>query len=106
MQATELRDFAIEQLQDMKAKELVALDVSGMTSLMDTMIICSGTSSRHVSATAEKLIQASKQQGITIFGREADALSQWVLIDLGDVVVHIMQPETRAFYQLEKLWAA
>lgn len=91
-------------LDDMKAREVRVLDVSGITSITDYMVIASGTSRRHVKSIAERLVERAKAEGHTPIGVEGTEASEWVLVDLQDVVVHVMQPEVRDFYKLEKLW--
>ena len=92
-------------LTDMKAVEPMALPVSEMTSLTDYMIIVTGTSSQHVRSMAEELKVTLKSKGIEILGIEGERAGEWVLLDAGDVVVHVMQSQTRAYYELEKLWS-
>jgi ribosome-associated protein len=90
----------------MKAEEIVEIDLSGKTSLADAMIIASGRSQRHVGAIADALMRALKEEGHEISGVEGLPLCDWVLIDAGDLIVHIFRPEIRAFYNLEKMWSA
>jgi len=106
MQAKQLQKLVIDLLEDMKAKEIVALDVSSLTDVMDAMIVCSGTSNRHTRSLAQHVITESKAKGVQPLGVEGEEFGEWVLVDLGDVVVHIMLEETRQFYSLEKLWSA
>ncbi len=91
-------------LEDGKAKDLVVLDVQAMTTVTDYMLICTGTSQRHVKSLAENLALAAKAAGHPP-GIEGLDEGEWVLVDLGAVIVHVMQQQTRAFYQLEKLWS-
>ncbi len=97
--------LAQQALDDGKARDLKTLDVSDKTTVTDHMLICSGTSQRHVKSLAENLVKAVKEAGQRPMGVEGLDEGEWVLVDLGEVVVHVMQPQTRAFYQLEKLWA-
>ena len=104
MQADELKDLAFKVLDDMKGQDITVLDVRGKSSLIDYMVIASGTSNRHVRAMAEDVALKARQAGAPPLGVEDDQSGEWVLVDLGDVVVHVMQPATRDFYNLEKLW--
>lgn len=101
---TNQTEFLVHLLDESQANEINILDVKGYTSVTDVMIICSGRSSRHVKAIAENLIEHSKKQGQIPLGVHGLETGDWVLIDLGDCIVHVMQPETRAFYNLEGLW--
>ncbi|WP_081423912.1 ribosome silencing factor [Celeribacter ethanolicus] len=99
-----LLDFVTNSLDQDKAEDLVSIDLRGKSEVADYMVICSGRSTRQVSAMAEKLSDALKQQ-CGIFSRvEGKDQGDWVLIDAGDVIVHIFRPEVRDFYQLEKMW--
>jgi len=102
----EIKDLVINALEDLKAVDVTVLDVRGKSSVTDFMVIASGTSGRHVKAMANSVVVEAKKAGINPLGVEGEASSEWVLVDLVDVVVHIMLPETREFYQLEKLWEA
>lgn len=105
MQADSLRDLILEALDDQKANDVSTLDVRGIASFTDFMIIASGTSRRHVSALAEHVVDCARKAGVRPLGVEGTEVADWVLIDLGDVIVHVMQPTTRGFYNLEKLWS-
>ncbi len=105
MQAEELRDLVIKTLEDLKARDIKVLDVRGKTSITDIMIIASGTSGRHVKSTAEAVAFQAKLAGVPPIGTEGVQDGEWALVDLNDVVVHVMQPKVRDFYQLERLWS-
>ena len=99
-----LLKIILDNLSDHKAQDIVNLDVRKLTDITDYMVICSATSSRHVQTLTKHLITGVKQQGIRPLGVEEDPAGNWNLIDLEDVIVNIMLPETREFYALEKLW--
>ncbi len=88
----------------MKARDLIVIDVVGKSSVTDTLVICSGNSKRHVVSIADNLIVECKHHGHAPLSVEGKETGEWVLVDLGDVVAHIMQDASRDFYQLEKLW--
>jgi ribosome-associated protein len=100
----DLLKLAIGALEEIKAKDLVEIDVRGKTSVCDFMVIASGTSTRHVKSLADEVVKASKQAGYQPLGVEGEREAEWVLVDLGDVVVHVMLPRVREFYALERLW--
>lgn len=100
-----LTDIAIDALDDIKAQDIVVLDVTGLTDVMDTLIVASGNSNRQVKALADNVVEKCKKAGFQPLGVEGVESAEWVLVDLGDLVVHIMLPETRKFYELEKLWS-
>ncbi len=104
MQSEELVKLVVDALEDLKAVDIRVLDVRNLTSITDAMIIASGTSNRHVKSLAENVIEEAKQHGIQPLGSEGLDQGEWALVDLGDAVVHVMQPRIRDFYQLEKLW--
>lgn len=95
----------IESLEELKGKDITRVDVRGKSDVTDTMIIACGTSSRHVKSLANNLVENAKKQGMAPLGVEGMEVGDWVLVDFGDTLVHVMQPETRAFYDLEKLWS-
>ena len=99
-----LLKIAVGALEEIKAKDLVEIDVRGKTSVCDYMVIASGTSTRHVKSLADEVAKASKQAGFQPLGVEGEREAEWVLVDLGDVVVHVMLPRVREFYALERLW--
>ena len=105
MQGKELQDFIVDKLGDIKAKEIVVIDVRGKSDITDCMIICSGTSNRHVRSIADKVAEEARHAGVMPFGVDADKDAEWILVDLGEVMVHVMQDEIRDRYQLEKLWS-
>ncbi len=102
--AKKIVSLAEQVLEDMKATDVVTLDVRHLTSLMDCMIVASGRSDRHVRATADAIVEKCKEAGIAVASREGADAGEWILIDLFDVVVHVMLPKIRDFYELEKLW--
>lgn len=104
MTADELQGLVVDALDDLKGQNVLALDVSGSSSVTDWMVIASGTSGRHVKALVERVIERVKAQGATPLGVEGQSTLDWVLVDLGDVIVHVMQKEARGFYDLERLW--
>ena len=91
-------------LEDMKGKNVVQLDVRGLSNVTDYMVIATGTSNRHVKSLADEVSFQAKQNGVIPLGIEGEMSGNWVLSDLGDVVVHVMQAEARDFYDLERLW--
>jgi len=99
-----LLDLVTDALDDGKAEDIKSFDVSTLTSIADFMVVATGRSSRQVKALAERVADAARKRKVKPLGMEGEQTSEWVLVDLGDVIVHVMQPETRAFYQLEKLW--
>jgi ribosome silencing factor RsfS/YbeB/iojap len=102
--ADALKAVVIRALEDMKALEIKVLDVRGLTDVADTMVIASGTSDRHVRSVAQNVVEKTKQAGFRPHGVEGQQDSDWVLIDLHDMIVHVMLPRVREFYGLEKLW--
>ena len=104
MQVEELRDLVVNVLEDMKAKDITVIDVKGRTSVTDVMIIASGTSDRHVKSLAQTVAFQAKEAGEAALGMEGVDEGEWALVDLNGVVVHVMLPKVRDFYQLERLW--
>lgn len=105
MTTDELTQIVINALEELKAKDIQVLDVKALTNMTDVMVFVSGTSSRHVKSLANNIVEAVKKQGVQPVGVEGEETGEWVLVDLADVLVHVMLPETRAFYNLEQLWS-
>ena len=95
----------MQALEDLKGQDIVRLNVSELTSITDYMVLATGTSNRHVKALVDEVIIAAKENGETPLGVEGRETCEWVLLDVGDVVVHVLQKEARAFYDLERLWS-
>lgn len=102
----QLLDIIHAALDELKAKDALTLDVRPLTSMSDAMVIVSGTSSRHVKSLADNVVEKAKAAGFRPIGVEGEREGEWVLIDLAEVIVHVMLPATRAFYDLERLWTA
>jgi ribosome-associated protein len=100
----EIADRAIAVLEDHKATDIRCIDVAHLTTMMDYMIVATGRSDRHVRALGDALMTYCKENGIEILGTEGQQSAEWLLVDLADVVVHVMLPRTREFYDIEKLW--
>lgn len=101
-----LVDRIVHWLDDAKAEDVAVIDLKGKTSIGDYMIIATGRSDRHVNAVAEQVLQALKDEGLARVRVEGQPQCDWVLIDTGDIIIHVFQPEIRAFYSLEKMWSA
>lgn len=99
-----VRDAVIARLDSMKANDLLVIDVRGKTSLTDCLVIASGTSTRHVKSMSDEVVVTAKNLGISPLGVEGEREAEWVLVDLGDTIFHVMLPRTREFYGLERLW--
>ncbi|MFT2092713.1 ribosome silencing factor [Paraglaciecola sp. 2405UD69-4] len=104
MDLEQLKAFVISKAEDLKARDFMDLDVAEKSSVTETMLICSGNSKRHVVSIAENVIVEAKKAGIAPLSVEGRETGDWVLVDLGDVILHVMQDDARDFYQLEKLW--
>ena len=104
MQSHELAQLATDALDELKALNVVTLDVRKQTSITDFMVIATGTSDRHVRSIADHVIEKFREAGFPALGVEGHEYGEWVLVDLGDVVVHVMRAKTRDFYKLENLW--
>lgn len=104
MQREQLKDFLADKADDMKAQDIVTLDVQGKSSVTDYMIICTGTSKRHVASIADHVASEVKKAGLEPLGLDGEAEGEWVVLDMGTSMVHVMQEEHRELYQLEKLW--
>ena len=100
----QLLQLVVSSLEDFKAADITVIDVSGKNPLTERMVVASGNSTRHVKSMAENLVVKSKAVGNPPIGVEGAREGEWVLVDLNDVIVHLMLPQTRAFYNLEKLW--
>jgi ribosome-associated protein len=104
MHVEAMRNAAVEALEDIKARDITILDVRKMTSLFDYMIVASADSSRQTKALANNVQDKLRQMGARVHGIEGERTGEWVLVDLGEVIVHVMQPAIRAYYNLEQLW--
>jgi len=105
MNNEELCDLVVDALEEIKAQDIVKLNVSDMTTVTDWMIVASGTSSRHVQALVDNVVEKAREAGRRPTGIEGESGGEWVLLDLQDALVHVMLPKIREFYNLEKLWS-
>ncbi len=105
MNSEQLSELVVDALEEIKAQDIIKLDVSDMTTVTDYMVVASGTSNRHVKALADNVAEKAKEAGHRPAGIEGEEGSEWVLLDLGDTLVHVMLPRVREFYNLEKLWS-
>ena len=104
MNSEETKKVVINALDDMKGRDISCLEVSGITTIADYMIVVTGTSTRHVKSLSEEVAKQIKESDGAVIGIEGQGQGEWVLVDLGDVIVHVMQEETRKLYDLESLW--
>lgn len=103
-QPLSLLDFIHQQLEDGKAQDITPIDVRAHTDITDFMVVCTGTSNRHVTSIADRLMANAKPAGFAVLGSEGEPEGEWVVVDLGDAIVHVMQQPIRDYYQLEQLW--
>lgn len=101
----ETLQIVLSRLEDMKAEDIVTIDLNGKSSIADFMVVASGRSNRHVGSVADNVVSELKKSGLKDIRVEGQPVCEWVLIDTGDVIVHVFRPETRDFYSLEKMWA-
>ncbi|WP_076418829.1 ribosome silencing factor [Colwellia sp. UCD-KL20] len=104
MENTALKAFVIEKLEDMKGRDITVLDISKKSSFADYMIVCSGNSNRHVKSIAQSVAMECRAEGIEPLGIEGNDVGEWSLVDLGEIIVHVMTDPTRDLYQIEQLW--
>lgn len=104
MQVAQVKNLVVTAIEDLKGRDIAILDVAGRSNITDCMVVCAGNSKRHVQSIAENVATEAKANGIMPLGIEGMEFGEWVLVDLGNVVVHVMQEKARDFYQLEKLW--
>ena len=105
MQTEAIKKIALKALDELKAENVLVLDVRKYASFTDFMIFASGKSTRHVKSIASEVIETAKKASLPTLGIEGEDVGEWILVDLGDVIVHVMLPDTRQFYELEKLWS-
>ena len=103
--SNKLNQVVLAALEDLKGKDIVSLDVTELSDVMDTFVIACGTSNRHVKSLAANVVADAKEKGFLTIGGEGMDSGEWVLVDFGDTVVHVMMPATRDYYDLEKLWS-
>lgn len=104
MQGKRLQQFVIDKIDDLKGDNIVSLEVMGKSNITDYMVICTGQSSRHVMSIADHLVQQSRAMDVYPLGIEGQQDAEWIVVDLGEVMVHVMQKDARRLYELEKLW--
>lgn len=106
MDIRKLQKIAVSALEDIKAKDIEVINTTKLTSLFDRIVVASGDSNRQVKALARNVEDKAREAGVEVLGVEGEEAGEWVLVDLGDLVVHIMQPAIRSYYNLEELWQA
>lgn len=106
MRTEKMLDLISDTLDEGKARNIKVIDVKEKTTITDYFVVASGTSERHVKALADQVVEKLKDYDVQPMGIEGEQAGEWVLVDLGDIVLHVMLPQTREFYQLEKLWEA
>ncbi|OLQ91962.1 ribosome silencing factor [Vibrio panuliri] len=104
MQHQQLNAFLVDKADDMKAQDIQTIDVQGKSSITDFMIVCTGTSKRHVASIADHVAREAKLAGFEPLAVDGEVEGEWVVVDMGDTILHVMQEEQREMYQLEKLW--
>ena len=104
MKPEAIKKLALQALDDLKAENVIVLDVRSHASFTDYMVFASGRSTRHVKSIANEVVEMAKKASLPPLGIEGEDVGEWVLVDLGDVIIHVMLPDTRQFYELEKLW--
>jgi len=104
MQLADLEKLVVDSIEDLKGSDIKILNTEGITSIADRMVICSGRSSTHIRSIADNVVKNAKQNNVKVIGIEGTKNAEWVLIDLGDIIVHVMHPSTRDYYNLEALW--
>jgi len=105
MESEALKALVIEALDDIKGQDIVALDVQNQIDIADHMVVASGNTSRQVKALVDNVLEKVKAEGVEVLGVEGQETGEWILIDLADVIVHVMLPAVREFYDLERLWS-
>ncbi len=105
MNSEALKELVIEALDDIKGQDIVALDVTKQTDIADHMVVATGNTSRQVKALVDSVLVKVKAEGVQVLGVEGEDSGEWILVDLADVIVHVMLPSIREFYDLERLWS-
>jgi len=105
LQSKALTKFVIEKIEDIKGRDIITLDIRSKASFADYMVVCSGNSNRHVKSIAQSIGAECRAEGLVPLGMEGNDVGEWALVDLGDIIVHVMTDEQRDKYQLEELWS-